>query len=93
MDVAGSVRVQIVRSTRSYVMSVLVIDTTRTDFTMPQAPALLKGQHCNIGLSEMSYMAPKLMATATPSLSRRRSVAPIKIGQGRNASTKSRIAE
>lgn len=40
IETAGSVRVQIVRSTRSCVMSALVMLTTMTDFTMPQIPAL-----------------------------------------------------
>jgi tRNA(Met) C34 N-acetyltransferase TmcA len=42
IEAAGSVRVQIVRSTRSYVMSVLVMLTTSTDFTIPVTPALGK---------------------------------------------------
>ena len=42
IEAAGSVRVQIVRSTRSYVMSVLVMLTTSTDFTIPVTPALRK---------------------------------------------------
>ena len=40
IDTAGSVRVQMVRSTRSYVKSGLVIETPITDLTMAVAPAL-----------------------------------------------------
>lgn len=40
MEAAGSVRVQIVRSTRSYVISVLDMLTTSTALTIPQIPAL-----------------------------------------------------
>jgi hypothetical protein len=40
IDTAGSVRVQMVRSTRSYVKSGLVMETAITDLTMAVAPAL-----------------------------------------------------
>jgi hypothetical protein len=40
IDTAGSDKVQIVRSTRSYVKSGLVIETAITDLTMAVAPAL-----------------------------------------------------
>lgn len=40
IEAAGSVRVQMVRSTRSYVKSVLFMLTTRTALTIPVIPAL-----------------------------------------------------
>jgi hypothetical protein len=40
MDTAGSANVQIVKSTRAKVKSLLVILTTRTDLTIAVAPAL-----------------------------------------------------
>jgi hypothetical protein len=100
MEAAGSVKVQIVKSTRSNVISGLVILTTSTDLTIPVIPALmkkcqyLKGNETAAENKAMSsYTAPRLIATATPSLSRRRIETPIIICHGRKARTKSRIAE
>lgn len=112
MEAAGSVNVQMVRSTRSYVISGLVMLTTRTALTIPVMPALYprplaiqKKEKKRYRLQETqwklqieneeepTYIAPRLMAMATPTLSRRRIETPMMICHGKNARTKSRMAE